>query len=348
MKIKNLFLSISLFCLALLVLLGAGAPVMQFRAQAASLQVASANENSGKKYLFDEEGNYTVDIEELKEAVLRGTTFEFFGYEWQAVFVNEDKNVVTFWMAEPYTKSVFNKVQRFANGIYLDGSNVWVNGYSENIWNNEGTPVKIGASEIYKFLAVEAERILTDDAYAKYADKVVKGAVHGSNEVSLNGTLVQNLYSSRNGGVIIEPEEENTLTAYYGLGDAALWLPSKEEIKNIWQVHENVIRWTDNTNNGGYAWLRTPDAEDSDYVSCVRSKPNSQNGSLYEYIHISNEYGVRPAIHMNLGEISPLATEEKSWFNEDWLKILFIVVCVLGLLGVALVITAVVVKSNKK
>ncbi|MBQ7973675.1 MAG: hypothetical protein IJ295_01815 [Clostridia bacterium] len=58
--------------------------------------------------------------------------------------------------------------------------------------------------------------------------------------------------------------------------------------------------------------------------------------------------GVRPAIHLNIGELDPIASAVDSWFNEDWLKVLFIVVCVLGIIGVALVTTAVIVKSRQK
>ena len=150
---------------------------MQFRAQAVRLNVASNNDSLQGKLLFDEEGNYTVDIQGLQTAVKTGASFQFFGFEWQVVFVNEDKNVVTFWMVDPYTKSMFNKPVNYANGILLNGSNIWANGYSETVWNNDGTEVKIGASIINKFLASESEKMLADPAYAKYANKVVKGSV---------------------------------------------------------------------------------------------------------------------------------------------------------------------------
>ena len=37
------------------------------------------------------------------------------------------------------------------------------------------------------------------------------------------------------------------------------------------------------------------------------------------------EDGVRPAIHLNIGEICP-ESDGNAWFNGDWIKILFIVV----------------------
>ncbi len=65
---------------------------------------------------------------------------------------------------------------------------------------------------------------------------------------------------------------------------------------------------------------------------------------------------VRPAIHMSIENIDDEYQAhldavnnggKGGWFNDDWLKALFIVVCILGLVGVGLVIIAVILKARK-
>ena len=364
MKKINLFISALMICLAILVAGGAMVPAMQFQAQAAALRTAS-NSNSDLKgiELFDSAGRYTVSQADLKI----GETFQFFGHDWRVVFVNKDEKVATFWMADPYTKSAFNSNMRSALGILTNGDNIWLNGYSENIWNNENNENHgeklLGQSDIREFLATEASRILNDKAYAKYQDKVRAGHVVGTNEEGNNQQPIPYLSYSQE-----DPEQvqqyttaTNELMADYSLnGTDRLWLPSIDEIKNIWKLTEGdkkkILGWTETTVSNR-AWLRTPDFQEpgqSQYAMAVCA--GEVQNSYFVYHGVGDEIGVRPAIHLNIENIEAeyqahLDAADKgdkgSWFDEDWLKALFIVVCIIGLVGVGLVIIAVILKARK-
>ncbi len=352
MKIKNLFCSILMVCLAALVFCGASVPALQFHAQAMTVRTASnGNGNLSGKLLFDADGNYTVTQDDLAKAVKSGEVFQFFGYDWRVVFVNKDQKVATFWMTDPYTTSVFNMTSSAQNGVATNGSNIWANGYTNTIWKSSTGDVSIGQSKIKSFLTTEAENILNNGAYDKYKNKIVKGAVIGTNEEATQMTVEKLSYSVDNINDVTQKNEvTNELVAEYGLGtDAILWLPSADELVNKWKLHENVLQWTDNTNNNGRAWLRSPDYEDSEYAMCICSKADEAADKIDDYFAlkaIKQEAGVRPAIHLNIGEICP-ESDGNAWFNGDWIKILFIVVCVLGIVGVALVTTAVIIKSRQ-
>lgn len=362
MKKINLFISALMICLAILVAGGATVPAMQFQAQAAALRTAS-NSNGDLKgiELFDSEGRYAVN----QAALTSDKVFQFFGYDWRVVYVNEAEKVATFWMADPFAKSAFNSNSRSAEGILKDGGNIWLNGYSENVWDNEdnanGGKLNLGESEIRKFLATEASRILNDEAYAKYQDKVKAGYVSGSNEDNTKAKhTIPHLAFSKNNPEQVEEKKDltNELTAYWYLNENdRLWLPSIDEIKNIWKLSEsNILGWTETTISTR-AWLRTPDYQqpgESQYVMAVCSGKGTEN--YFVYHATGDEIGVRPAIHLNIENIEAeyqahLDAADKgskgSWFDEDWLKALFIVVCIIGLVGVALVIIAVIMKARK-
>ena len=71
MKIKKILLSICMICLAVLVLVGATVPVMQFSAQAMVVRAASTdNSVLESKELFDSKGRYTVDMDYLKSSLV--------------------------------------------------------------------------------------------------------------------------------------------------------------------------------------------------------------------------------------------------------------------------------------
>ena len=357
MKIKNLFCSMLLICLALLLCCGATVPALQFQAQAK--QVMTANNNDGKLKgddLFNENGVYNFRKDDLIAAVESGKVFNFFGFDWRVVFVNEDQNVATFWMADPYTNSIFNKTSSSKNGVALDGTNIWANGYSNTTWESGEDTIMLGCSEINKFLQNESDRIINDKAFAKYKDKVVKGGVIGTNEVKERHTIPVLAYSESSlEDITPRDTATNELTAKYGLGtDSVLWLPSIAELVSNWALHEDILQWIDTTNNNGYAWLRTPDLEkNSAYALCVCASREYSTGTIVDYFtrkHIGETAGVRPAIHMNIKDIDTvISTEsESAWFNEDWMKVLFIGVCVLGIIGIGFVTLAVIVKSRQK
>jgi len=374
MKIKKVLLSICMICLAVLVLAGATVPVMQFSAQAMVVRAASTdNSVLESKELFDSKGRYTVDMDYLKSSLVDGQVFNFFGHDWHIVWVNEKANIATFWMIDPYTPhayedqdeyvgTIFNKNIKSGNGFFKDGTNIWSNGYSNMIWESNSGEVLIGQSEIRELLFEEAKNMIDSKAYAKYKNKVIAGYVEGTNEVVSEVKIPSIAFSKDNlNQVEYETEETNKLTAQYGLNtDDRLWLPSINELKTKWNLHENIIRWTETSNNSGFAWLRNPSKEtdsnyaNSAYATCIRydRDPNKTNtgtvDDLFFVKAIKQEAGVRPAIHLDITDLSAGASTDDGWFNEDWLKVLFIVVCVLGIVGIALVITAVVLKARKK
>lgn len=355
MKIKKLLLSVCMVCLALLVFGGATVPAMQFSTQALVVRAASDYSTLEPKELFNKKGNYTVDMDYLKSSLANGQVFSFFGYEWRVVFINETENVATFWMKDPYTSSVFNRTKRAGNGFFIDGSNIWSNGYTNMMWDSNQGDVTIGQSIIRDFLIKESSKIINDKKYSNYKKKVVAGHVNGTNEASTESKIAKIAFSLDSlDQVEVENEATDKLTAQYGLSDAdRLWLPSRKELVDLWNVHTNILAWNDNTNNGGRAWLRTPylGAQSSEYATCVCFEPAGLTSSLPDDFFVGKavgqEAGVRPAIHLNISELTESGSAN-GWFNEDWLKTLFIVVCVLGIVGIVLVITAVVLKSRQK
>jgi len=362
MKIKNLFYSFLLVCLALLVCGGATVPALQFQAQAAQLRVAGNNDGKLKgEELFDKDGHYNFRKDDLIAAVESGKVFNFFGYDWRVVFVNEDQNVATFWMADPYTGAIFNETTWAGDGLYHDltdgvvTTNIWSNGYTNTDWQDEDTVKKLGRSAINKFLESESERIIYDEKYAKYKDRVVKGSVIGTNEVATTSVVERLAYSNTDiNNVTIQPATSE-LTAKYGLGtESILWLPSVVELVQNWQVKEEFLKWTDNTNNAGRAWLRTPDKEESNYAMCISNDAKTENAEEKPYQNcfvfrpVKQVAGVRPAIHLNIKDIDTVVYVNNKWFNEDWMKALFIGVCVVGVVGIGIVTFAVIAKARNK
>ncbi len=363
MKIKNLFYSFLLVCLALFVCGCATVPALQFQAQAK--QVLTASNNDGKlkgDALFDEAGNYNFRKDDLIAAVTSGKVFNFFGYDWRVVFVNEDQNVATFYMADPYTGAIFNETTWAGDGKHhdiVDGvitTNIWSNGYTNTDWQSDDGVVKLGRSAVNKFLESESEKMLNNKDYAKYKDKVVRGSVIGTNEVQTTMTVAQLAYSKSDINNVTVESATSKLTAKYGLGtDAVLWLPSIVELISTWKVKENFLKWTDNTNNAGRAWLRTPDSQESHYVMCISNDRVSEEGveekpyeNCFVYRPVKQMAGVRPAIHLNIKDIDTVVYVNNKWFNEDWMKALFIGVCVVGVVGIGIVTFAVIAKARKK
>lgn len=365
MKKINLLFSTLMICLAVLLASCTMMPALQFQATAVKLNPTSnADQKLTGKYLFDSQGRYAVQQSDLQQ----GETFQFFGYDWRVVYVNEDQKVATFWMADPYTKTIFDKTTAAANGINVNGSNIWSNGYKNMVWkknsDNNNTEVYLGESEISQFLTNEANTMIDNAAYASYKDKVVAGYVSGTNEDNTEAsakTISKLAYSkSSTDNVTGYKEGTNELEANYSLGqNVRLWLPSVKEIDTIWNLPEPMLGWTNNTISDR-AWLRTPDVKNSEYALSVCSeKQGTDLDSYFASKAIGQEAGVRPAIHLDITNIQEEYEDhiknsgngandnDQGWFKDEWMEIFFIVVCVLGIIGVTLVIIAVVVKSRK-
>ena len=128
---------------------------------------------------------------------------------------------------------------------------------------------------------------------------------------------------------------------------------SRCEVQN-WQVKEEFLKWTDNTNNAGRAWLRTPDKEESNYAMCISNDAKIENAEEKPYQNcfvfrpVKQVAGVRPAIHLNIKDIDTVVYVNNKWFNEDWMKALFLGVCVVGVVGIGIVTFAVIAKARKK
>ncbi|MCQ2382217.1 MAG: hypothetical protein MJ060_00005, partial [Clostridia bacterium] len=69
-------------------------------------------------------------------------------------------------------------------------------------------------------------------------------------------------------------------------------------------------------------------------------------------IFVNDEAGVRPAIHLDITKISTEYeahlndSNSKNWWD-DWLKAMFLTVCIIGVIGIVLVTVAVIVKARR-
>ena len=362
MKKINFFLSSLIIALVFLVVGSATlAPAMQLK----SMSVNAASAKTVR--LFDDAGHYTINN-------LDGNAYyEFFGFKWYLVKITG--NVATFWMVDPYTKSVFDSNTHSGNGIYKDGANIWTNGYTETIWNSEYTgneDIALGSSYIRQFLIDEAVRIIDNKVYASYKDKVISGTVVGSNEPDSTAySEIKYLNYAQNSPTQIEKDTAvlNQLKAYYNLGNEdRLWLPSIGDLR-LWGVldssnkvtaeKESILKWS-NTYNGNYAWLRNGNVDESCYAEAISSKKSGDKNVYFHSVAVGQEIGVRPAIHLDITNLETEYQEhldsvdnsEKNWFtkmwDDDWLKAMFMVVCILGVIGVTAVIIAVVAKARRK
>lgn len=373
MKKINLLFSTLVLVLALLVV-GATTLVPVMQAQTMSLQPASnANGNLTGEILFDDAGRYAVD----KTGLIEGNIFKFFGHDWRLVKV--DGGVATFWMADPYTSTHFNKTSRAGIDLYQSGANIWTNGYSKTVWQNDlytstqenGQVIldQDGGSDIRKFLYEEAKTMLDDKAYAKYKDKVIPGFVAGHNEANddANRKVVYMAYAKQGLTQVERDNDEadkNQLTAYFDLDSSdRLWLPSVGDLQT-WNVLDdaqevlrpNTFEWQD-TAVANRVWLRNPDPDES-YYALVLSANKTKDGteSTESYFHwrtVGNTAGVRPAVHLDISKIDEEYADHvnhagsKNWWDDDWLKVLFLTVCILGVAGLTLVVIGVIVKVRR-
>ncbi len=364
MKKFNLFFSILIVALVLLVLGGATiTPAVQMRSM--TLNAASAGNLKGM-ILFDQKGRYALDRSDLGV----GKTYQFFGYDWRLVLV--EGNTATFWMADPYTKTRFNHIDRSATGINPDGSNIWTNGYSKTVWKKTTeTQLDLGQSDVREFLYNEAKRIIDNKAYAAYKEKVVPGYVDGHNQATSDTNSTQCEIDHLSFGeysiddVTMKSDVTKEIVAQYGLDTSdRLWLPSIGDFQ-VWNVlnsekeviKPNTLRWTETTKSGYYAWLRNPDQDSSEYAMVISPEAYQGEGDSYAtYFHaqfVNDEAGVRPAIHLDITQISTEYeahlndSNRKNWLDDDWLKAMFLTVCVIGVVGLVLVIVAVIAKARR-
>ncbi len=369
MKKINVFFSTLIIALVLLVIGGATiTPAVQFKA----MTLKTANNGDGNlcgEVLFDGKGRYVMDRHNLSV----GTTYQFFGHDWRLVVV--EGNTATFWMADPYAKTYFNRVTESATGPRVDGSNIWTNGYSKTVWTkSDSTTLDLPQSNIRKYLYDAAKTIIDNKSYAKYQDKVVPGYVEGHNQLTTEEYSTQrdvkhlSFAKTAIDQVEMKNAETNELTAYYGLDNTdRLWLPSVGDLC-VWNVLDdskqvikpNTLKWTSTTVSGNYAWLRNPDSNSSEYALVISPEAYKEDGEAYAtYFHsqwVYNEAGVRPAIHLDIKNISTEYQEHlydfsgnngAGWWSDDWLKALFLTVCIVGVVGLTLVVVAVIVKVRK-
>ncbi len=356
MKKINLFLSTLIVALVILVIGGATiTPVSQFNASA--LQPAyNADGRATGTQLFDAKGRYQVDLTNLKDGIKTGTVYQFFGYDWYVVYINETQNVATFWMVDPYTKSIYNNVTQTANGIISSGvhkgENIWSNGYSGADWaytdtNNNPQSGSLGSCVVRDLLSNKATELKNN--YSNFEDKVRAGAIEGTNDTIVQTENIKLYYATESNNWT--DGQSARLTAKFGLDSSDyLWLPSANEIES-WNVHENLIKWT-YTTISSRAWLRSADS-DSRYAHSIAS--SKVNGTYNKCNVINQEYGVRPAIHLDITNIADEyqdhidnpANGGKNWWDDDWLKAMFLTVCVVGIVGLVMVVIGVVAKVRK-
>ena len=383
MKKINLICSILVIALAMLIVSGATmAPVAQL--QTSSLKVAAADNSRGTE-MFDSEGRYAVG----RESLTVGSVYNFFGYDWYLVQVNDESKAATFWMVDPFAKTYFNKVSYSNNSGPIDGehSNIWSNGYTNLAWKKtNGEISNLGESHVRTFLHEASNTIINNATYAKYKNKVKKGYVDGNNQAQNDNVAnfaIDNLSYAHDSTEhyqlksITSPEE---LTADFRLGVVdSLWLPSVRDLmlwgivnnnEGVFEFVENkrsLLGWSDTT-NGSYSWLRTADGEYSDSVFVVSARMEDSTYLRYQRVNDEN-VGVRPAIHL---DITNIASEYQAhldslqsgngnnagntnnpvnnifgWIGDDWMKALFMTVCIFGVIGVSLVIIAVIARARR-
>ncbi len=363
MKKLNLFLSVLVFALVLLLAGGATmAPAMQL--QAMSLNTASRLTGTA---LFDSQGRYAVDSNSLNE----GALYQFFGYDWR--LVKNNGTVATFWMKEPYAATQFNETTRSNSRILPQGENIWANGYSNTTWNNGVDVINLGQSKIRQYLNDAAKTIIDNEQYANYKKNVYAGPVIGNNGEMTNKTVEHLAYcKDEPGQVESQNAVTNELTAVYGLDSSdRLWLPSIGDLR-VWGIvnescvvlNPNTLKWNETTIGGTYAWLREADSRYSEYALVVSYEPKQLSGETApSYFHsdwVNRENGVRPAIHLNISHIDVEYQDHLDnpdgkgngwfgidWLGDDWLKALFMTVCIFGVIGVGLVLVAVIARARR-
>ncbi len=200
----------------------------------------------------------------------------------------------------------------------------------------------------------------------------MSGYIEGSNETNRVVTIEYSTDGSEvKTGVYYAKDSLNdfvsstqTMSVHYGLAGDRLWLPSAEEIEDggIWgftSANGNGFRNWDDTTVSNAAWLRTPTLKSNRaQVVGVSTAPGGDFNSLTNsqslfYDYIDKDYGVRPAIHMNIADATGESYEGTNTNNpvddnNEMLKIFFVAMCSLGVLGIIFVVIAVISKSRKE
>ena len=359
MKKGNLFLA--LVFIAMAVLVGVGSMFATFaQAQNVALQVAAAG---GSTKLFNSNGSYAVERNTLNNS--KGQIFNFFGYDWYLVNINDAEEVATFWMVSPYGSDssyryAFNKqieAGSTSSDLFWEGKTLWHNGYSSSYWETENK--ELGESQIRATLRDIAKTIIDNKSYKNYKNKVVPGYVAGSNMDNADakqpiGTVYCSVSSTTSVDKIVAPDQK--MTAYYTLDSTdRLWLPATEEVRNngFWRLSNKERNW-ERTTVDNVVWLRSAVDNHSAMAQLVgysTSIPTTngmvaaQEQSFYKH-YVDQKHGVRPAIHLSLKNYGDGASKG-GWFTDDMMKVFFIIICVLGIIGVILVIIAVVAKARR-
>ena len=370
MKKNHLLFSLLFICCALVMVLGSiGGAVAQ--AQALTVQ-AAADEVPA---LFNADGSYAVQRSDL----VKGAKFNFFGYTWRVVYRNDDEKVVTFWMDEPMADAhSFNPAA--VSGATQTLENTWCNGYTSSKLTIKSSGYQdiggdAGESAIRAYLREIANNLLNNSQYAKYKDKVVKGQVQGTNydKDKSKASITKVRYAKDGTHYVAEPKDgdtviEEVLEINYALTDDVLWLPCEEEIKanGLWQLNEVDRAWN-NTTNANAAWLRNPFLDsnanplfEGSHLGMVigfeNTVENTYSSQGFFGTAINKAQGVRPAIHLNIASLDQENGDGSNggnkgsldWWNDNIMKVFFIIICVLGVIGVVLVITAVIIKAHQR
>lgn len=321
----------------------------------------AAQAASTTKELFNDEGKFAIARTEL----LQGAKFKFFDHVWRVVYVNNEADVVTFWLDEPLqgVTKAFNNANGESAAIWSEET-TWVNGYTSA--KIKDTDVTFDESEIRAYLR-ELAVTMIDESNAKYASRVVPGYVEGSNwdnnKASSEVTPLTWRQESPEGITTGKlGEQDATLIADYNLtSDDRLWLPCEKEVmdEGVWNLTNNDRNWNVTT-TANAVWLRNPNAQ----TATDPLNQGSHMGVLVGYLtdnsgyyqsqsffadNINKAYGVRPAIHLSLRNFDGISPEGDNNDNvwDHVMEVFFIVVCVLGIIGVVLVIIAVVMKARK-
>jgi len=259
--------------------------------------------------LFNADGSYAVN----KDSIVKGVKFSFFDHEWRVVNVKD--NIATFWMDSPFATSKFTNSRE--SGVIQTENRTWNNGYFGAIWNLSSTTQgqQLGTSTIRQFLLDAESTVIGTKAGA---DKVIAGPLEGINQSNQTATITAyDIYYRRESLTDVKPAANGqSLIIDYSIGISdKLWLPSYQEIKDggVWGLNTVDRNW-DNTTVSPCAWLRTPFPGDGEYPAnncdalIVGYSSQIHKAKDFESVYVDyvdQQYGVRPAIHLNIQSANP-------------------------------------------
>ncbi len=204
---------------------------------------------------------------------------------------SNDNIIMTLYLADSLTKSQYNgRAGTRGDNIYSN-SIVRNNLITDSMWSlfNSGDNNNFASNYLVKPKYIKYQQIQT---------RIGRGTDYHSPNEALH-SLTTGWYP----GVNYQPAETFNGIRYDAWGEDYIWLPSFTETgadnqmdtSSIWRLssYQRQVK----SSVSSEAWLRTANAGDSHYVRTLQATGNSTTPLVTE------TYGIRPAIHINLSKI---------------------------------------------